>query len=384
MKPSLRWALIIGAAVVAVAALRFTLFRPKPIDVDVYDVAKGSVEDAVTNSRAGTVRSRHRAQLGVELPGKVARIPHREGSHVEKGNLLLELDTTTARMELQLAERDLDAARATVVSAEASAALANQAYERAVALNKQGLISEQDFDQATSRREVATSELAAARAHERRARTAIGLARDRLDHLRIVAPFDGVITQRFVEVGEAVTIGQPALEIMSSRELYVSAPIDEIDIGRIESGLRARVTLDPYRGVEWEGVVTRVAPYLDDVLEQNRTLEIEVDLRPDDALPWPKPGTSADVEVILDRRDDVLRVPTLSVIEGKRVLVARNGRAVDTDVEIGLKNWVWTEVRSGLSAGDAVITNLDQQGLRPGTRIAVRGDQEDGAAWAQP
>ena len=109
MKPSLRWALIIGAAVVAVAALRFTLFRPKPIDVDVYSAAAGSVEDAVTNSRAGTVRSRRRARLGVELPGKVASIPHREGSHVTKGTVLLSLDTTTSQMELELAERDLDA-----------------------------------------------------------------------------------------------------------------------------------------------------------------------------------------------------------------------------------------------------------------------------------
>jgi HlyD family secretion protein len=136
MSPRLRWILIVVAVIAVVALLRFTLLGNKPVPATLYRVTTGSVEDAVTNSRAGTVRSRRRSRLGVEQPGIVASIPHREGSLVKKGEVLLELDTSTALLERDLAERSLDSARAAVVAAEAAAALAEQAYQRAVALNE--------------------------------------------------------------------------------------------------------------------------------------------------------------------------------------------------------------------------------------------------------
>ncbi|TPW16882.1 MAG: HlyD family secretion protein, partial [bacterium] len=198
----------------------------------------------------------------------------------------------------------------------------------------------------------------------------------------------GIVTQRFIEVGESIIPGQPCLELMSVDSLYVSAPIDEIDIGRIRQGLPARVTLDPFPGRSWEGRVSRVAPYVDDRLEQNRTLEVEIDIRGDsqvsmhDAMERTRggpsllrdvrPGSSADIEIILETRVNVLRVPTFALIEGKRVLVVEDGKAVSRDVVAGLKNWEWTEIRSGLTAGEQVITNLDKQGVEAGARVAPR------------
>ena len=161
--------------------------------------------------------------------------------------------------------------------------------------------------------------------------------------------------------------------------LYTVAPIDEVDIGRLTPGLPARVQLDPYPKLTWQGRLSRVSPIVNDLKEQNRTLDVEVDLAPDSSLPRPKPGTSADVEIILDAHEDVLRVPTFAVIEGKRVLLAQNGKAVAREVKTGLHNWDWTEIRDGLKEGDVVITNLDKAGVKAGAAVRINS----GAAGAE-
>ncbi len=376
----MRWWLIAAGIVLSIVALRATLFRPRPIEVEVATVRRGLVEDAVTNSQAGTVKSRLRARVGAERPGRVASIPHREGSQVRRGAALLLLDASTAGTQLEVAQRDVEATRATAEAARAAATLARQQYERTQALFKSNVVSQSEMDLAKSREESASAELEGAEARLKRARSAVRLAQDELAHLRVVAPFDGVVSQRMVEVGESVIPGQAVMEVVSLDRLYVSAPLDEIDIGRVKEGLPARVTLDPYRGRVWQGVVTRVSPVVNDVREQNRTLEVEVEFRNEANAPTPRPGTSADVEIILDKRERVLRVPTNAVIEGKRVLIVENGTAVARDVQVGLKNWSWTEVKDGLAEGVAVITSLEKQGVKAGARVAAKAAADSAQA----
>jgi HlyD family secretion protein len=380
-----RWVLIAVAAIAVFIVLRMTLFRTPPIEVETAVIGRGVVEDAVMNSQAGTVRSRRRSRLGVERAGRVAAIPHREGSRVKSGEVLLELDTSTARVSLEAAERDRDAARAALAGARASSTLAASEFERVRQLRERDVVSQEDLDASKSRRDATAAEADAAEARVGSAESAMRLARDEIDHLRVRAPYDGVVNARLVEVGESVIPGQPVLELTSLDRLYVSAPIDEIDIGRLAQGLPARVTLDPYPGISWRGEVTRVSDVVDDLKEQNRTLEVEVEVVPEKEHPEPKPGTSADIQIILDRRENVLRVPTFALAEGKRVLLLEKGKAVSRDVEAGLKNWEWTEIRGGLAAGDVVITNLDKQGVKAGARVAARattGGGRDSAGTA--
>ena len=372
MRVRARWWAIAAGLLVLVLVLRATACRPRPLEVEVVTVARGLVEDAVTNSQAGTVRARLRARVGAERAGRVAAIPHREGSRVRRGQAALLLDQSTAETQLEVARRDLEGARAAAEAARAAATLARQQHERTASLFKSGLVSQGEMDLSKSRTESAEAELSGAHARDQRARSAVRLAQDELEHMRVLAPFDGIVSQRMVEVGEPVVPGQPVLEIVSLGRLYVSAPLDEIDIGRVREGLPARVTLDPYRGRVWQGVVTRVSPVINDIKEQNRTLDVEVEMTPDPTAPEPKPGTSADVEIVLDRRDDVLRVPTNAIIESKSVLVVENGKAVSRDVTTGLRNWDWTEITSGLAEGAAVITSLEKQGVKAGARVAAR------------
>jgi HlyD family secretion protein len=204
-----------------------------------------------------------------------------------------------------------------------------------------------------------------------RAGAALRLAEQQSRDLGIRAPFDGVVTQLFTEIGESVVPGRPVAEILGPDSLYVSAPIDEVDIGRVQSGLPVRVTLDAFPGVVYNGAVTRVAPFVSDLLGQSRTMEIEVDFRIGPDQPKPRPGASADVEIILDTRSDVLRIPTFAVMERRRVLVVNDGRAEAREVKLGLHNWEFTEIMTGLSAGERVITSLDRPGVRDGARVKV-------------
>jgi len=94
---------------------------------------------------------------------------------------------------------------------------------------------------------------------------------------------------------------------------------------------------------------------------------------------------TADVEIVMARRDGVIRVPTVAVLEGKRVYAVEKGRLVSRSIETGVRSWEWTEVRSGLRAGDRVITSVDRAGLRDGARVAARdGPAPAGSGSSSP
>jgi HlyD family secretion protein len=372
VKRSNRWLLILAAAAVVLFLAGRLLFRPRPIEVEFARAEYGPVEDAVTNSEAGTVMSRASARLGAERAGRVAAIPFREGTFARRGAVLLALDRSTAATHLEAARRDLEAVTALHRAARAAATLARSSFERTERLGKDDLVSQAQLDEVRSRRDGAEADLHAAEARVASGRAAVRLAEDELAHLEVRAPFDGVVTRRLVEIGESVVPGQPVLELVDPDRLYVSAPIDERDAGRLEKGLPARVTLDTYPGVTWRGRIARVAPMVETAKEQNRTLEVEVELPVERGQPRPRPGMTADVEVVLERRERVLRIPSFALLEGRRVLVVERGRAIARDVQTALRNWEWTEVRSGVKEGESVVTSLDRSGLKDGVAVTAK------------
>jgi HlyD family secretion protein len=164
------------------------------------------------------------------------------------------------------------------------------------------------------------------------------------------------------------------LDILDPSSIYVSAPMDEVDSARIRPGQHCRLTIDSHPGAHFPGRVVRVAPYVLDVEAQNRTVEIEAELDDATFAATLLPGTSADVEVILDARDQVLRIPTAALLPGGHVLVVDDGRLVERAVEIGLRNWDASEVRGGLAEHDRVVVSLDRPEVRAGARVVVEPD----------
>jgi HlyD family secretion protein len=195
------------------------------------------------------------------------------------------------------------------------------------------------------------------------------------------APFDGVVAELSIEVGEWTTPSPPVIQVpavidvIDTSSIYVSAPMDEVDAARLRPGLPARVAIDSHPGRHFPGHVVRVSAYVLDVEEQNRTVEIEVELDDVAFAATLLPGTSADVEVILEARDAVLRVPTGALLSGDKVLVVEGGRLVERAVETGLRNWDLTETRSGLAEGDMVVVSLDRAEVKGGARVTVERER---------
>ena len=108
-----------------------------------------------------------------------------------------------------------------------------------------------------------------------------------------------------------------------------------------------------------------------DVEAQNRTVEVEVELDDPTVAAGFLPGTSADVEVVLEVRDGVLRVPTSALLEGDRVLVLEEGALEERPVKLGLRNWRYAELQEGLSEGQPVVVSLDRVGVEAGKRAII-------------
>jgi HlyD family secretion protein len=161
------------------------------------------------------------------------------------------------------------------------------------------------------------------------------------------------------------------IDVIDPSSLYVSAPMDEVDSAAIRVGQRAEVTIDSHPNQEFPGKVVRVAPYVLDVEAQNRTVEIEVELEDKKLASSLLPGTSADVEVVLDARERALRIPTSTLLEGNRVLVASDGRLVEQPVQIGLKNWDYAEITGGLEEKQQVVISLDRVEVKDGAYVEV-------------
>lgn len=360
-----------------VAVLRGTLLREDPVAVTVYRVAPGRVEESVTNSKAGTVKTRRRAALSPEIGGRVETLPVRKGDRVRKGQLLVRLASADYEAQVRREQRSIEAAHAGEREACQRADQADRDLTRIVALARDRLVSQELKEQAQSQRDAAASACEAARARVQQGQATLDWARVNRGKTELRAPFDGVVADLRGEVGEWITPQPPGvpipplLELLDPDAIYVSAPLDEVDVGKVRVGQVVRVTIDAFPGRAIAGHLSRVAPYVVDVQQQSRTFEVEVDLDDADFARTLLPGSSADVEVILDARDGVLRVPSYALIEGKKVLVLREGKLAAVPVEIGLKNWGFAEVRRGLAAGDPVVVSLDLPGVKEGARATI-------------
>jgi HlyD family secretion protein len=371
-------ALLAVTAVGLLAAGAWWMQRPKPVSVAVATAERGTVTAAVANTRAGTVDACNRAKLAPAMGGQIADLPVKKGQQVKAGQVLLELWNADQRARVVQAERDAVAAASRAREACVTADVAARNASRILKLRADKLVSEGDADRAVGDADASAAGCAAARDQERVAQARVDVTRAELERTILRAPFAGVIAEINGEVGEFVTpspmgvMTPPTVDLVDGSCLYISAPIDEVDAPAVRTGQRAVITLDAFPGQRFPGFVRRVAPYVLDTEKQARTVEIEAEIE-DPARYNLLPGYSADVEVILEDRADVLRVPTQAVLDGKRVFVLDEAarRLSERTIERGVHNWEYTEVRSGLEAGELVVTSVDREGVADGA-AAVR------------
>jgi HlyD family secretion protein len=372
---------VVAAVVAVIVLLRLTVFRPKPVPVTLQRVARGTVEETVSNSKAGTVMARRRARIAPQIGGQIEFIGPRDGASVKAGEILLRINDRDLRANLALARGEVQTADASAREAGYTAGQAERDLTRNESLRGEKIISEEILERLRSQRDSADARCEAAKASVERARAAVQVAQANLEKTVLRAPFAGIVADLKAEVGEwaspspAAMMIPPIYDIIDPTSIYVEAPLDEVDAGRVAPGLPARITLDPFPGKSFDGRVARVAPFVQDVEQQNRTLGIEVEF--DDAAfsRTLLPGTSADVEVILRKKDDVLRIPAFAILEGGRVLRLEQGKLSGAQVQVGLRNWEYAEVLEGLKEGDAIVVSLDRAEVKEGARAVEQPEK---------
>ncbi|MDO8927173.1 MAG: efflux RND transporter periplasmic adaptor subunit [Sideroxyarcus sp.] len=368
-------AILVVVAIALAAGIGF-LTRSKPIAVVLQTVERGIVEASVSNTRAGTVNACRRAKMSPSAGGQIAKLLVKKGDRVKKGAVLLELWSNDLHAQERLAQEQLKVSQSRVEEVCTMADAAQRDAVRSQELRDKGFISAQQLDRAITDASARQSACASAKGDIEQSRSRISLARAGLERMVLRAPFDGVVADISGELGEYATpsppgiLTLPAIDLIDDSCLYVSAPIDEVDAAKLKVGQRSRITLDAIKGRTFGGKVRRIAPYVLDLEKQARTVEVEVEfdkLAKNDNL---LVGYSADVEIIHDTRQNVLRIPTQTLLEGGRVLLYGNkGVLEERKVMTGLSNWEHAEVTSGLTEGDRVVLSLDRAGVKAGVKV---------------
>ncbi len=363
------------AALVVLAVRRFTTPELTPVVLAL--VERGEVQATVSNTRAGTVKACRRARLAPATGGQVARLLVREGDEVERGQTLMVIWNKDLEARVQLAASEELAASARVQEACLNAEAAKREAKRQQRLASRKLVAEEIVDRTTTEAQAREAGCQAARAAREVSRAGTAAARADLARTVLTAPFGGVVAEVNAELGEYVTPSPPgiptppAVDLIDGRCLYVAAPIDEVDAPAIRAGMPVCVSLDAFPERRCGATVRRIAPYVLDVEKQARTVEVEVEFASQEDSAGLLPGYTADVEIILEQRDDALRVPTETVLEDSRVLVYRDsdGTLESRRFESGVSNWRYTEVLSGLEDGERVVVSVDREGVEAGAEV---------------
>ncbi len=377
-----RW-IILFLLIASAIFLIWRYTRPEPIEVVVKPVDQGTVEQTVANTRAGTVKACRRAKLSPSIGGQIAKLPIREGDIVKAGQLLLELWNKDLVAQVTLAESEAESAKARAKAACLTAEIAQREADRLLALQKTGAASEEKVDKAVTEAKALSADCDAGKALALMSKAGVGVARANLARTRLTAPFEGVVAEINGELNEYVTpspvgiVTPPAVDLIDDSCFYISAPIDEVDASAITVGMDARLSLDAFGEHRFAGKVRRIADFVTDREKQARTVDVEVEFTNPVSTHQFLAGYSADVEIILEIRRKILRIPTEAVLDGKRVFVYRPDKKIinERTIKSGLSNWNYTEVLSGLDPGELVVINVDRSGIKDNANAVVAREE---------
>lgn len=316
---------------------------------------------------SGTVRGRTTAVLTSKTVGYVRSVDVRAGDRVKVGQVLAVLEANDSSASVRRAHAGLDQsmdarteAENAVAAAEAAFRIAKSTHERVASLHAAQAVSQQELDEAQARLQTATAQAEMARARLRmsgsrisQAKAEIGEAQAALDYSRIVAPFAGQVIERRVEPGSLASPGMPLLVLEREGRVLVEAPVEESRASSVTLGDTVSVDIEAI-GKPVLGQVGEIVPTVD---VASRAFLVKVDLPPD--LAGLQPGMFARVSFRVGRRTPLV-VPVSAITRNgalDRLFVAEGDRLRLRMVSLGETQGPWTEVLSGLTAGERVVAS---------------------------
>lgn len=287
----------------------------------------------------GVVEAVRRATLSAQTNGRVAEVLHDVNDRVAAGDVLVRLTEVEQRA-------GVDAARAQLRAAEASAIEAEATLKRYLGLAGGQYVSRAQLDQARAARDAAVAAREAARAQ-------VAAARQQTDYTTIRAPYDGIVATRDVEPGESVGVGQQLMTMFSPAALRIEVSVPQSEAEVIRADPVANVAFDDGEKVRAAEVI--VFPAAD---AATHAVRVRVMLPALD--PVPQPGTTAKVSFPAVRGAAFTRIPATALVqrgEVSAVYVVANGRVNLRQIRIGDRSADAVAVISGLAPGEAVATD---------------------------
>ncbi len=335
--------------------------------VDVIHALRGTAE--TTMVLPGTMQAVTEAPILARADGYLKRRLADLGDRVRAGQVLAEIDAPELDQQLQQAEAAVEQAQAAVEQAQASLAqskanrdLARITAERLRALNERGIVSQQDRDQSQAQLTAQEATVQAAEKSVAAQRSSLSAARASLARLQTVdayrtvrAPFDGVITQRNVDIGALVSTGSTLLyRIAQTRVLRTYVNVPQNNVSAVHVGQSASLTLSDFPGRTFAGTVTRMAHALDPA---SRTMLVEVDVPNGEGTIVP--GSFANVELIGSRADPPIVVPASALVfraDGAQIALVRRDNTVHLQkVAVGRDYGDRLEILEGVDDGATIV-----------------------------
>lgn len=306
------------------------------VEIKVIKMGTGLVESTVTTTNSGTVEAKQQAELAFGTPGRISRIHVSLGDKVNTGAIIAELENSDLKAIYDETQKD---------------------YSRAEEFFKSGLVSRANLDSAKRAREV---------------------AKTNLNKTMIVAPFAGMITALNIKIGEfyqsSAGITSPEkridVQIIDLKSRLIKGEVDEMDLQKIQIGQTARVKIPALKNQMINARLTKVVPFVSTVKDQDRTSQIELEILDNSALI--PVGASADVEIIVEKKENARILPTSTLTgvgKDRGVFIVEDGKLVKKTVKIGTGNYDRVEILEGLKDQDLVAQPLEGVELKEEMKV---------------
>jgi HlyD family secretion protein len=383
-------AIVLVFVLIAGAVVAFSHGSSKIDPSKLAKVEKGDLAKSVVAT--GKVEPITKVEVKSKASGIVKKLLVEYGDRVKKGQLLAQLDKIEIEAGVEQSRASLEAAQANLASSKADyerakvdaegpdVPLLKRSYDRALQMQKDGVVSmsalddaEKEYKLAVNKQNVARAQMLVlqakiAQAQAQVAQDAANLKQleEQLNYTDIVSPIDGIILSRDVEMGDAVSsilvLGSGATLVMTlgdTSQVYVKGKVDESDIGRVYLGQPARIKVESFKDKTFKGVVTKISPM---GVEKDNVTTFEVRVSIDNPGGELKAEMTANAEIILEEHKSVLQIPEGAIIYDKD----RNASVEVPDpkgkdgknkvaINIGISNGAKTEVLKGLKENDQVI-----------------------------
>lgn len=334
-------------------------------------VDKGDIRATV--SATGTVNAITTVLVGTQVSGTVKQLFVDYNSEVRKGQLLAQIDPSTFEAQVAQAHANLMLAEANLEKAKIAVRDTISTFERNKILFGKNFVSKSDLDASETNYLSAKAQIRAAQAQVDQSRASLNLAQTNLRYTQILSPVNGTVISRSIDVGQTVAASfqTPTLFTIAQdlTKMQIKADIDEADIGRIQVNQPVTFTVDAYPEITFKGKVSEIrnAPTtVQNVVTYNIMVNVD---NPDLKL---KPGMTTNVSIVIDNKQDILRVPNAALRlriqdksianaapKGAGVWVMENKKPKRVPLTLGISDNLFTEVLSGnLSEGATIIVEM--------------------------